>query len=589
MKIKRFFSGSLYHRLILYFTLLMMIPISVAGTLIYSASDVRISDSALKLAAQVVEKDCESVNKILADMHSAVNYVAMDSEVQALISAVCGTGVEEQEQVEQLNLRLKQISRLYSALDGIYLCLDDGSVAKSRYYGIREGREEHTVDEEWYRDIRNHEDIQWIVSDTGSLVADNMGNAVLSAARMLPIQESGRPCGIVVVEVRQAYLNKKMEGDLGKRGTKFLLKDKQDLILYDVSADARVISDAVEQVQETRGKRMENIEMHDRVILCERLPSTEWLLVGVVFKNELRDDSQKILMIFLLTVLFTLCSDIIISRFLADFELRPIRSIQAYILEMEKGKFGLPLHAQRPDEIGDLAVNTQEMSVRIGELIETVKTEQERMRTAEFKALQAQINPHFLYNSLDSINWLARRGDLQKMTDMIAALTTFFRIGLSKGRDIITLREEIEHIRSYLIIQKTRYESEFEYFIFVPPELESCFVPKLMLQPLVENALYHGIKQCGRKCMLMIQVMEQKDRIEIEVLDNGVGMDEDTLEALREAMAHTGKNRANSYGVVNVNDRIQILAGAEYGLTFTSEKDIGTSARITLPKTLRGE
>ena len=235
-----------------------------------------------------------------------------------------------------------------------------------------------------------------------------------------------------------------------------------------------------------------------------------------------------------------------------------------------------------------MAVNTQEMSGKIGELLATVKAEQERMRTAEFRALQAQINPHFLYNSLDSINWLVRKGDMEKATEMISALTTFFRIGLSKGRDIITVREELEHVRSYLVIQKIRYESQFEYALYVDPETQNYFVPKLILQPLVENALYHGIKLCDRKCMLMIQVLSLEDRIEIEVLDNGAGMDEETLQAVREAMEHKGENKTNSYGVVNVNDRIQILAGREYGLKFTSEKDVGTSARIVLPKTLKG-
>lgn len=120
------------------------------------------------------------------------------------------------------------------------------------------------------------------------------------------------------------------------------------------------------------------------------------------------------------------------------------------------------------------------------------------------------------------------------------------------------------------------------------PETEKYFVPKLILQPLVENALYHGIKLCDRKCLLIIQVLSREDEIEIEVLDNGAGMDEETLRSVREAMEHTGENRTNSYGVVNVNDRIRILAGPQYGLVFTSEKGVGTSAKIVLPKTLKG-
>lgn len=362
---------------------------------------------------------------------------------------------------------------------------------------------------------------------------------------------------------------------------------RSNIALLPAAASDEIVSDAVNQIRRT-DRKAATISLHDRVIFYVPLSLSEWTAIGVVMKQSLRGDSQEILTLFVITVLMTLLLTIFVSGSLADYELRPIRRIQTYIKDMENGEFGKPLPSMRSDEIGSLAENTQEMSEKIGELLETVKTEQKRMRTAEFKALQAQINPHFLYNSLDSINWLVRKGNTEKAIEMISALTTFFRIGLSKGRDIITVREELEHVRSYLVIQKIRYENQFEYSFYVDPETENYFVPKLMLQPLVENALYHGIKLCDRKCILMIQVLSHGDRIEIEVLDNGAGMDAETLESVRKAMEHKGENRANSYGVVNVNDRIQILAGQEYGLRLTSEKGVGTSARIVLPKTLKG-
>ena len=585
MRIRRFFSESLHHRLILYFMLLMMIPISVAGTLIYRASDVRISDSAL--AEEVVGKTGENLEAVLLDMQSAAKQVAEDHTVQILMAKLQDSEKAEDSVILELDARLKQIAGMYAGLDGVYICLDDFTVAKSRYYAVRDEHKALPMTMEQYEVIRNHEDIQWIVSDEGSLVADNMGNAVLSAARLLPLSSTGQPCGIVVVEVRQSYLKQIFDKKLGESGTIFLMSARSNIALLPAAASDEIVSDAVNQIRRT-DRKAATISLHDRVIFYVPLSLSEWTAIGVVMKQSLRGDSQEILTLFVITVLMTLLLTIFVSGSLADYELRPIRRIQTYIKDMENGEFGKPLPSMRSDEIGSLAENTQEMSEKIGELLETVKTEQKRMRTAEFKALQAQINPHFLYNSLDSINWLVRKGNTEKATEMISALTTFFRIGLSKGRDIITVREELEHVRSYLVIQKIRYENQFEYSFYVDPETENYFVPKLMLQPLVENALYHGIKLCDRKCILMIQVLSHGDRIEIEVLDNGAGMDAETLESVRKAMEHKGENRANSYGVVNVNDRIQILAGQEYGLRLTSEKGVGTSARIVLPKTLKG-
>lgn len=587
MRIRRFFSESLHHRLILYFMLLMMIPISVAGTLIYRASDVRISDSALALAEEVVGKTGENLEAMLLDMQSAAKQVAEDHTVQILMAKLQDSEKAEDSVILELDARLKQIAGMYAGLDGVYICLDDFTVAKSRYYAARDEHKALPMTMEQYEVIRNHEDIQWIVSDEGSLVADNMGNAVLSAARLLPLSSTGQPCGIVVVEVRQSYLKQIFDKKLGESGTIFLMSARSNIALLPAAASDEIVSDAVNQIRRT-DRKAATISLHDRVIFYVPLSLSEWTAIGVVMKQSLRGDSQEILTLFVITVLMTLLLTIFVSGSLADYELRPIRRIQTYIKDMENGEFGKPLPSMRSDEIGSLAENTQEMSEKIGELLETVKTEQKRMRTAEFKALQAQINPHFLYNSLDSINWLVRKGNTEKAIEMISALTTFFRIGLSKGRDIITVREELEHVRSYLVIQKIRYENQFEYSFYVDPETENYFVPKLMLQPLVENALYHGIKLCDRKCILMIQVLSHGDRIEIEVLDNGAGMDAETLESVRKAMEHKGENRANSYGVVNVNDRIQILAGQEYGLRLTSEKGVGTSARIVLPKTLKG-
>ena len=587
MRIRQFFSESLHHRLVLYFMLLMMIPISVAGTLIYHASDVRISDGALALAEEVIEKTGENMEEVLLDMQSAAKQVAEDHTIQSLLAQLQVPEISEESVISALDARLKQIASMYAGLDGVYICLDDFTVAKSRYSTARDEHDTLLLTGDQYMVIRNHEDIQWIVSDEGSLVADNMGNAILGAARLLPLSVTGQPCGIVVVEVRQSYLKKILDKKLGESGTVFLMSQRPDIALQTAAASDEMVADAAEQVKQA-DRKITSISSHDRVIFCEPLSLSEWLVVGVVMKQSLRSDSQEILILFIVTVLLTLLLTILVSGGLADYELRQIRRIQTYIKDMENGEFGKPLPPMRPDEIGSLAANTQEMSGKIGELLETVKTEQERMRTAEFKALQAQINPHFLYNSLDSINWLVRKGDMEKATDTISALTAFFRIGLSKGRDMITVREEVEHVRSYLVIQKMRYENQFEYAFYVDPETEDYFVPKLMLQPLVENALYHGIKLCDRKCMLMIQVLSYGDRIEMEVLDNGAGMDAETLACVREAMEHRGENRTNSYGVVNVNDRIQILAGREYGLSFTSEKGVGTSARIVLPKTLKG-
>lgn len=372
MRIRRFFSESLHHRLILYFILLMMIPISVAGTLIYRASDVRISDSALALAEEVVGKTGENLEAVLLNMQSAAKQVAEDHTVQILMDKLQDSEKAEDSVIPELDARLKQIAGMYAGLDGVYICLDDFTVAKSRYYAVRDEREALPMTMKQYKIIRNHEDIQWIVSDEGSLVADNMGNAVLSAARLLPLSSTGQPCGIVVVEVRQSYLKQIFDKKLGESGTIFLMSARSNIALLPAAASDEMVSDAVNQIRWT-DRKATTISLHDRVIFYVPLSLSEWTAIGVVMKQSLRGDSQEILTLFVVTVLMTLLLTIFVSGSLADYELRPIRRIQTYIKDMENGEFGKPLPPMRSDEIGSLAENTQEMSGKIGELLETVK------------------------------------------------------------------------------------------------------------------------------------------------------------------------------------------------------------------------
>ena len=348
MRIRRFFSESLHHRLILYFMLLMMIPISVAGTLIYRASDVRISDSALALAEEVVGKTGENLEAVLLDMQSAAKQVAEDHTVQILMAKLQDSEKAEDSVILELDARLKQIAGMYAGLDGVYICLDDFTVAKSRYYAVRDEHKALPMTMEQYEVIRNHEDIQWIVSDEGSLVADNMGNAVLSAARLLPLSSTGQPCGIVVVEVRQSYLKQIFDKKLGESGTIFLMSARSNIALLPAAASDEIVSDAVNQIRRT-DRKAATISLHDRVIFYVPLSLSEWTAIGVVMKQSLRGDSQEILTLFVITVLMTLLLTIFVSGSLADYELRPIRRIQTYIKDMENGEFGKPLPSMRSD------------------------------------------------------------------------------------------------------------------------------------------------------------------------------------------------------------------------------------------------
>ena len=218
-------------------------------------------------------------------------------------------------------------------------------------------------------------------------------------------------------------------------------------------------------------------------------------------------------------------------------------------------------------------------------LLRQVQQEQIQLRKTEFLVLQSQINPHFLYNTLDAITWLAESGEQETVVKMVGSLSEFFRTSLNHGKDIVTVAEDVHHIRSYLEIQSIRYQDILKYEINVPHEFDDILIPKLTLQPLVENALYHGIKNKRGGGRITVSAYEENDSLIISVKDNGVGMDEERLIQVREGISEKAPEEKGIYGLYNVNERIRLHFGEAYGVRIESVLGEGSTISIRLPLT----
>ncbi len=217
---------------------------------------------------------------------------------------------------------------------------------------------------------------------------------------------------------------------------------------------------------------------------------------------------------------------------------------------------------------------------------EQVKEEQKQLRKAEFELLQAQINPHFLYNTLDAIVWSAEAGNQKQVVSMVGSLSDFFRTSLNKGKEIVSIKEELQHVTSYLEIQQIRYQDILTYEINVTKDIYNYSIPKITIQPIVENALYHGIKNRRGGGKISITGAESKDYIIIQVRDDGAGMDERRLAEVRNGLIHDNPDKSIIYGLYNVNERIRLNFGDEYGISIDSAPEKGTDVIIKLPKIL---
>lgn len=291
----------------------------------------------------------------------------------------------------------------------------------------------------------------------------------------------------------------------------------------------------------------------------------------------------RILVITLIVILVVLLVGLIIyTGLMTRLITEPITKLTGRMKDVSEGD----LEPREPVQASELEIQTLSdgLETMVGQINTLVRENQEAerwKRHAELELLQAQINPHFLYNTLDTIIWLIEADEKKKSIDMASDLSDFFRSSLSRGRDVITLAEEQKHVLAYLHIQKTRYMDRMDYDIRIPEELGCYRLPKLTLQPLVENSIYHGIKMQREKGHISVQAKDMGDTIEILVADDGAGMSAERLEELQSAM---NEGEKVGFGLRTVHERLRLLFGEPYGLKVESEQGVGTSVTVTIPK-----
>ncbi len=318
------------------------------------------------------------------------------------------------------------------------------------------------------------------------------------------------------------------------------------------------------------------------IYTVKSLENCDWHIVGVCYVDEMITSKVErvvsSLVVILVIVLFGTCfMGSVFSRWFS----KPITQLVTAMSEFEgdNGEFVYqPVHGTQ--EIDALSDSFEHMVIRNQKLMEKVRQEEISLRKTELKALQAQINPHFLYNTLDAIAWLCEEERNEDAVKMVNALARLFRISISRGHELIPIEKELQHAQSYLQIQNFRYKNQFTYSFDVDETCLSYLCNKITLQPIIENAIYHGMDRMVDEGMIKIGIHQDPNRIIFTVEDNGVGM---TEEQCREVLKKEPGDRAG-IGIKNVNDRIKIYFGDEYGLTIESELDVGTCVTITMPK-----
>lgn len=393
--------------------------------------------------------------------------------------------------------------------------------------------------------------------------------------------------GVLLIDIRYNSLERLFDGvNLGNGGYAYLISSDGEIIYH---PKAQLIDSGIvkENNRESAGLKDGNYEEvfdgEKRIVSVKTVGYTGWKIVGVTPLDgmSLNNIKTKLLMVFIIAFVLFILS--IINSYISTRITDPIKELEKAVNEIEQGNLEVEVRSAGSYEIQHLGTSIQSMARRIRKLMNDIVAEHESKRRSEFDTLQSQINPHFLYNTLDIIVWMIENEKQSEAVKVVTALARFFRISLSKGKSIIPVKDELEHVRNYLMIQHMRYKNKFTYDIEADEDVLELASLKLMLQPLVENAIYHGMEFMDGDGEILVRAWRREDDLYMSVSDNGLGMTREQVERLFQAADHTSSGRGSGIGVKNVNERIKLYFGTGYGLEILSEPDEGTTVTAHLP------
>ncbi|MCR5002426.1 MAG: sensor histidine kinase [Lachnospiraceae bacterium] len=494
----------------------------------------------------------------------------------------------------------KEMNLLYEAnkdnLTSIVCATADGAIiAASPVSARRPGVD--LKKEKWFRDAFDEiENIHFSTPHVQNIFENSNYRYywVVSLSRIVELTNLGNVRnGVLLVDMNYSGIEQMFE-KVNDKGVGFVyLCDSDGEIIYHPMQKA-IFAGLVKENNRIHagysdGSYTEEFDGQERDVVIKTVGYTGWKIISVAPSSELAPDLGQIrnylILVAIAFLLLIVFGNYIISYVVTD----PIRKLEDSITYLEEGAINEDVMNEDDifiggsHEIRHLGRTIKSMIRQMKKLTDEMVREQKAKRKSELDALQSQINPHFLYNTLDSVVWMIEGERYKDAISMVTALAQLFRISLSKGNNIIPIRDEIVHARNYLNIQKVRYKNKFNATIDIDPAIENCATIKLIVQPLLENAIYYGVEHMDGEGEISVRGYEKDGDIYISVSDNGMGIPEETLETLLTDKARS-RGKGSGIGLWNVNQRIQIYFKGDYGLMIESELDEGTTVTIHLPK-----
>ena len=560
---------SLLIQLVIYVFIMILALLGIVGGIYYQTSSVAIRQTTEQNTRKTIQQSGQFITSYLQKVKQTTSSLAENEKIKTYAQT------PSQENAEQLRQLFATILKTDSDLVSAILVTKDGNLI-STDPELTMKTSADMMKEKWYQDAI-HKGAMPILTPARRTVSHTTGEKWVISIMQEVVDKDGKNLGVVRLDVGyktlEAYLD---QLQLGKEGFTFIVDANHDFVYHPKKA---VYSSHVEMKAMALYLSVKNgyVKSKQAYVSQYQIPNSGWTLIGVSSMEQLHAVQTQILWSFIGTGLFALGVCLIGIWFVLRLWIKPLRDLQATILKVGSGHSDLRANETGSPELVDLARQFNIMLDRIDQLMIAVKEEEQNVRRYELQALSSQINPHFLYNTLDTIVWMAEFNDSKRVVEVTKSLAKYFRLALNQGHEQISLKDEIDHVRQYLFIQKQRYGEKLQYEIKELKQYNDYKIPKLILQPLVENAIYHGIKEMNRQGRIRVSVSENDTQLIVSIYDNGRGF-------VASETTNATLVRLGGVGLKNVDQRLQLQFGKSYHMEIKSEENTYTEIRLYFPR-----
>lgn len=593
-----FIKSGLKFQLTLYIVILIIVPLVITSIVSYKVYRNSLLNETSNYSLKIVNQLNSNIDRYLEDMVSLSILPMYDKDLQNMLKNsdegydYINHGSIELYKQDKLHNFLFMLNNLRTEIDGVFIYGIDGKV----FYNIRGkgivgagkiNEKFNYKDSDWYKKakiangksviIETHLQDQVIASD----------KKVFSIAKIIKDINNGYDIGTILIDVDLSNIDEICKNVIYSSNERIIIFDKSGKIAYssfDLS-NKNIESISFDKMKDVNHGSFYAILFGEEYLITFSISQySEWKTVRLVPVAQLLNVTTFIKKLTFFTSALCLIFAVIFLLFIANRISSPIHELKEKMRLVEKGDLNTKVEIKSKNEIGILGDGFNKMVVRLKELVHRVYEVQLQKKEAQLIALQNQINPHFLYNTLDSIHMIAEINGDYEASKMIITLSRLLRYSIKSGNDLVTVGDEVEHIKNYITIQQIRYENKFKLFIDIHENLLEYKILKLVLQPLVENCIYHGLKNKDVDCYILVSAEVVGDLISLKVTDNGAGMSVERLTKVINSIKNYDKNtEQKSIGISNVNNRIKTYFGEEFGLSVYSNTNVGTEIHLVIP------